>query len=44
MTLVILRKNLSKNEELEDVIPGGHLEIDDCRTDLSFVFLSLFMP
>lgn len=44
MALVVLHGNLSKNEELEDTITGGHPETDDCHTDLSLVFLSLFVP
>ncbi len=43
MALVVLRRNLSENEELEDAIPGNHPETDARRTDLSLVLLSLFM-
>ncbi len=43
MALVILRGNLFKNEELEDVILWGYSETNAHRADLSLVFLSLFM-
>ena len=36
-------KKLSENEELEDTILGSHPETDACRTDLSLIFLSLFV-
>ncbi len=44
MSLIVLYGNLSKNEELEDVIPRGHPEIDVYHTDLGHVFLSLLVP
>ncbi len=43
MALVVLRGNLSENEESEDVIPGGHPETETRRADLSLVLLSLFV-
>ncbi len=43
MALVVLRGNLSENEELEDAIPGGHPKIDARRANLSLVLLSLFV-
>ncbi len=44
MALVVLRRNLSENKELEDAIPGGYPETDACRADLSLILLSLFVP
>ncbi len=44
MALVVLHRNLFKNEEFEDAIPGGHSEIDTCHVNQNLVFLSLFVP
>lgn len=44
LALVVLRGNLSENEESEDAIPGGHPETDARRTDLSLILLSFFVP
>ncbi len=44
MAFIILRRNLSKNEDSEDAIPGDHPETDVRRANLSLVLLSLFVP
>lgn len=44
LALVVLRGNLAENKEAEDAIPGGHPETNACRTDLSLILLSLFIP
>ncbi len=38
-----MRRKLSENEESEDAILGGHSETDARRTNLSLIFLSLFV-
>lgn len=43
LILVVLCGNLSENKESEDAVPGGHPETDARRTDLSLIFLSLFI-
>ncbi len=43
LALIVLRRKLSENEELKDAIPRSHPKIDTCCTDLSLIFLSLFV-
>lgn len=43
MSFIVLRGNLSENEEAEDAIPGSHPETDARRTNPSLIFLSLFI-
>ncbi len=43
LALVVLRGQLSKNEESEDAILGGQPETNAQRTDLSLILLFLFM-
>lgn len=43
MVFVILCKNLSKNKELENIITRDYFETNGYCTNLSLIFLSLFM-
>lgn len=43
IVFIVLCKNLSKNKKLEDAILRDYPKIDVYRTNLSLVFLSLFM-
>lgn len=43
LALIVLHENLSKNEKVEDIVLGGHLETDACCIDLSLILLSLFI-
>lgn len=44
MAIVILYRKLSKNEKSEDAIPRSHSETNARFTDLSIIFLALFIP
>lgn len=43
MALIVLRRNLSENKKLEDIIPWRYLETDACYIDLSLIFLFIFV-
>lgn len=43
LVLVVLCTNLSENKELKNAIPKSHIKIKACCTDLSLIFLLLFI-
>lgn len=43
LAIIVLRGNLSENEEVEDIILGNHPETDARWTNLNLFFLSLFI-